>query len=231
VALKNLIYATFPVAVHIPGRWYERNKKSLQLLHCLHSAPQARIRPVDGLSVVTWNSSPDRSLLEMQCEREGLELSVLGRGIEQWENGLKGSLLVEFAKGVQTEFVLAMDAFDVVIQGDLSRCVEELKRQECEVLFGAEIGSFPSDESFESFEEARYVPPWQHLNSGLMVARTSFLADLSLVGGWGKCDQATWRKMHLSLYPKIKLDDHCRCFQNLNCYRRNLDDLFSVSLR
>jgi len=139
---------------------------------------------------------------------------VLGKEIRDWRNGLKGQLLIKFARSSDKEFVVALDAFDIKIQGDLSLCVAELNKMGCGALFGAETNSYPN-ELHSIFESERYRFPFRFLNSGMMIARSNFLTEIE-DQAWGCSDQEVWRDIHRQKWPQISLDDGCNVFQNIN---------------
>ncbi len=213
--LKNLKYGTCPSVVHCPGRSMNENIVSLQFFDYLRSMTKPQIKLPPNLTMVTWNSKTDASILELQCAQIELPLTVLGRGVKQWRNGLKGPLLIEFAKSVKTEFILAMDAHDVAILNNLNNCITAIKEYGCDALFGGEVSSFPSDEQLTIFDNSKYQPPWRYLNSGMMIAKTDFITTLPL-NDWGNSDQKVWRLLQIDLWPKIKIDNYCIAFQNIN---------------
>lgn len=214
--LKNLVYNTFPAVAHMPGRYLPNNACSMDLFKSLKATPEPEVLHPKGLSIVTWNNWKSRSILEEQCERMGLGLTILGGGIEKWVNGMKGPLLIEFARSSNSEFILALDAFDVSIQGELGVCIDEINALGCDALFGGECPSYAQkDETITQFESERYAAPWRYLNSGMMVARREFIAGLPDFV-WDENDQTSWRNLHMEFYPKIRIDDHCKVFQNMN---------------
>jgi len=223
--VRNCVYNTEPFIVHCPGMKYQINKAGRDLLHDLASRSLIIDDP-KRIAIVTWNTE-DSSFLERQCKK----IDVVGRGIKQWQNGLKGPLLFEYARSCEKEFICALDAKDVVIVKNIDGIERILEERHCECVFGAEHFSYPPDKLSKEFEEAKYRKPFCHLNSGMIIAKTKFLRECENINedvdeDWYFCDdQKIWKDIHISEYPRIQIDDGCCVFQNVN-----IPDPKSVSL-
>lgn len=235
MVLKNLVYGTFPSVIHCSGRGNPENPESWKLIQAVASSKPRPIKVPKNLSIVTVNTKPEKLLLQLQCEAAGVHLNVIGNAADWRTSGDKGPAIIQFARKISEEFMLVLDTPDVVIQGDLQECVDEIKRVGCEALVGAELNFWPDGNKFDSeHQEKMYRKPWCYLNSGLIIARREFWVGLNGVD-WGSNDQGTFHVLHRTMWPKIKLDDGCRIFQNINCLATttpsamtDLSKLFSV---
>ena len=229
MAFVNTLYGTYPSVVHFPGAFLDGMSASLNLMKGILKTPRPEFKLPAGLSIVTWNSRSDRSSIERRCGHIGINVCALSAGPPTFHWGMKGSLLVEFAaSGSAPELILAMDAFDTVIQSDVNVCVDELDRLKCDALFGGEACFAFGCEADRMCEEAHYPGPFRYLNAGLMIARTEFIRGLTGVD-WLRNDQAVWHHLHRELYPRIRVDYGCRVFQNVNIHPSAPLDVFRVT--
>jgi hypothetical protein len=221
VILRNTLYGVTPVAVHCPGRGRTHNARPWQLFKSFRERVKPSFTLPDDTSLITWNNGPEMSSdMERQCAEAGVPLTVLGRDGTPWSLVAKYELLRDFALSTDKPMVIAFDSQDVLIQGDLERCVKRLRELECEALFSAERNVFPDDLEMDHeiacFELKHYKRPWVHLNAGMFVARRSFLADLPTMPEEWRIDQRMWRYLQMRLWPMIRADDTCTVFQNIN---------------
>lgn len=192
---------------------------------------RGRFRDVDDLTVVTYNTRAEPSLLERCAAHLGLSrIAVLGRHLRRWQWSDKIELVHHYLESgaCTTQYVLCLDGDDVLIIGDPALALERFREADCDILFGGTRGDWPPSPECAAFEAAaaggsnlRHC----HLNAGGYLARTSGLAPrlralmAAIDGGDDWCraehgfdDQLAWRQLHRRQHPGIRVDVGCRVF-------------------
>ena len=224
--LKNKIHNTNPMLAHAPGdpdysHWWNK----------IYDIRIPRCKPIDHLSIFTWNSknpqpNKDMGIFESCLESAGYEHEVL-RHEGCWNtNRIKIQMTIEHLMKVKTPYVLAADSSDVVILSSLDGIVEKFLDKKCDILFNAEIRFWPYDqmEDVKKFEDSIMSNgPFRYLNAGVWIGKTEGCLDF-----FKKCknhiawephpysEQVCVKKTHVELHPKSMIDWSCSLFQNLN---------------
>lgn len=210
-------------------------------------------RPVE-LDIVLCTTAAEKQYTERMLEYLGIDdFTVLGRQLGRWQHIKKLELIVEhIRRNPRPGLLLHLDAPDVLVTGSLQPAVDRFCSEfDCDLLFGAEKNSAPGSGTtrditaperaflsrIEAFEEARYTPPFRHLNAGCFIGRKEAILELfaeALNGRMGlqltsrlhhgdflyNDDQLVLRELHRNHYPRIRLDHECRVFQNLYATER-----------
>jgi hypothetical protein len=192
---------------------------------------------VDGLTVITYNSRPHKSLLERCIERLGLtELVVLGRGLPDWKLDYKVTLLRDFLAGDgAAEHVLCLDADDVLMLEGPRAIFERYHHAGGGLLFSSTAWNWPWSQACWDFENevgADADPAHRHLNSGGFIGHSDevrrYLAEIDEArrshAPWcsareGFDDQLAWRGLHRRHHPAIRVDMHCSIFVRFDEHR------------
>lgn len=181
--IRNLSTKSNPCIVHAPGpKWNQnlhRDQNPLweKIVGRFFSLPSREVVIPDELTIITFNSSLEESVLERSAKKNGIKLSVLGRGTTQWINTLKISLASDFLDAVRTKFVLILDSNDVIIT-DIPKNI--LSMFESKAVFGAEKVFWPqcgnlTSESEKIQSDLNPDSPYKFLNAGTVLGKTEFL--------------------------------------------------------
>jgi len=154
--IKNRITGTVPVIIHSPGLTFSRryHKRvhakrnplwAYLLKHWEQASPPGQPGPdiSRDLAIITWNTGFGKSLLERSLDRLGVPCTVLGRGHQNWSNPLKMALAREFLETVTTPYVLALDAYDVLVLDHPAQALQRFQEMNCDILFNAAMQFYP----------------------------------------------------------------------------------------
>lgn len=185
----------------------------------------------ENLTILTYNTRPEISLLERCVDRLGLEdLVVLGRGRAGWSWWYKIELVLDFlARGLcTTEHVICLDADDVLIVDDPVRILPAFLAADCDLLFCGTRGDQPPSARCWDFENGAYPsgdPLHRHLNAGCYVGHQDVLRECleEIATGYREraewChhegefdDQLAWRHLHARHFPRLRVDVGCDLF-------------------
>ncbi len=188
------------------------------------------------LTVITYNTGHDQTLLEACCDHVGLrDLVVLGRG-QPWSFELKILPVRDYLlSNPVAENVLCLDAFDVLLFGCPDIILDRYSRSDAKVLFSSTAGNWPFSSEIGAFEEqvgASASPAHRHLNSGAYIGKTSYVLEcleeiadaIGSSAAWcrtsdGFDDQLAWRELHRRRYPDIQIDTTCSVFVRFDEHR------------
>lgn len=192
--LKNRITGTVPVIIHSPGLTFSRryNKTvhakrnplwAYLLKHWEQASPPGQPGPdiSRDLVIISWNTGFGKSLLERSLDRLGVPCTVLGRGHQNWSNPLKMALAREFLETVTTPYVLALDAYDVLVLDHPAKALQRFQQMNCDILFNAAMQFYPDfgkqnpekyiTDTWKRFQKQVGRPPWTFINAGACIAR------------------------------------------------------------
>lgn len=128
------------------------------------------------LSIFTFNTRPRMSILESTCN--GLKIDVLCRGINNFHLNQKLKYAKEYLESINTEYVLFLDAFDIVLLSDPVKLIDACRYDQ--VLFAAEEVCHP--ESFEIQSEQEFIAPtdtpFKFLNSGVYCGKVKNVLEI-----------------------------------------------------
>ena len=232
VKLKNKIYNTYPSILHCPNKTF-RNQFLLEGVRPfwprLISNSAKRLRLPVEIKIITFNNRSHKSLLE-KLDLLGVDYLVLGKNVAYWYNRLKIKLLVENLNEVREEFILVLDADDVLIMSSLEDIIEKFIAFDCEVLFNSEPYPWPLEFFYSDMEKAICKESFCHLNSGCFIGRTEFCRKLyrecftyrdSIVDNHAYSDQIKIKPFYIKMHPQIKIDFSSKIFQILPSYCEN----------
>jgi hypothetical protein len=138
-----------------------------------------------GLSTVLINTSDTPSLLQNVCARLGMrDHVILGSGVSPWRMCKKYLLLRDCLRRIRTEYVLYLDAYDVLLFADPSVLLERFLSYDCKLLFMGESVPYPRafteiDEREREIASREGCPPfYRHLNDGAFIGRTDYLLGI-----------------------------------------------------
>jgi hypothetical protein len=161
-------------------------------------------------------------VLEETLDLQGIPYKLLGNGIKRWTNPHKIMLLKDHLGDVDTEFVLVLDANDVIIIRSLHDLLDKFRRFECQMLYNASSFVYPCETFYSSKEESITNKFFNHLNSGCLIGYTKFVHEVysqayefedNITRTHYYSDQIKIKSIYIKMYPKIKLDTRCEIFQ------------------
>ena len=147
------------------------------------------------LTIVTWSIPEERTILQDNFKRMGIEDSLVIIPITKPFNWLsKIKLMHEYMPYVKTKYVMALDATDVIVstdnRGDLwKNLINVFEDMNCNMVWNAEKNSWPSNtealnlkqalSNIEQFERRLYLEHlgsrYCHLNSGAFIGKTFYV--------------------------------------------------------
>jgi hypothetical protein len=228
--VRNLLTQTTPAVLHCNGNPPEWRPHWPGIVDAFFAEAHQPCDPVPDLTVMTWNSRPDKSLLERCLDARNIPHLVLGKQVTRWRPYVKLFLNAEALARVETEYVMAMDASDVLMVGCPGDVLAAFKAMGCDLLFSSERNSYPKAPFLYEFEKSIGEGPYRHLNSGAWIGRTEacrrFFEECArednsdiLAAHPAKHvvadDQGVTRKTFRRLHPLARLDYHCEIFQSM----------------
>ncbi len=228
--VTNLMTGTNPCVIHRNGNPPEWQTQWQQAVARFFEEEREPSEPAPELTVLTWNSRPTQSVLERCLDRWGASYLTLGKDLPKWRPDMKVYLNAEALMRVESEYVMALDADDVLVISPLRRLVDEFRSFDCDIVFSGEKNSYPEVPYLAEFERSIAESAYCHLNSGAWIGKTEacrrFFQDClrehhhDLVAAHPaphvlRDDQGLTRKTFRRYHPAAKIDYRCRLFQSL----------------
>jgi hypothetical protein len=235
-----------PNIIHAPGiyRWSHLNENPLwePLCEYFFSTKKKHLGLPSDATIVTWNSSDNKAILEQSLDHLGIPHQVIRK--KNWQNFDKILTTREFLNTVNTECIIWLDCFDIIVLNDLSEMVNVFLADNVKMYLNAEKRFWPDVElvedskAFQQKVNSKFST--KYLNTGACIARVDFLKEIldkcikirptvlstinSMTKGkktWGGSDiaeikgddQIIFHMLFKEAYPKMKIDDECRFFQ------------------
>ena len=192
----------------------------------------------ERLHIFTINNNPERGVAVRQMEHFGMDVTLLGKEIKEYDHHFKIPILLEHIPTIDKPYVMFMDADDIFFTTDPTNLVNTFESTlDCSMLCNADGWLFPKmglDDPIRKFQmriakETHPGSPYTFLNSGLWIAETTFLKEVflprlkELREAWvndlpGKpysdVDQALFHYIYQENYPKFKIDVTQTYFQS-----------------
>ena len=164
---------------------------------------------------VTYNTRKKLSNLEILSSRCNLHIVNLAKGLRSFNWRIKFDLVANFAASCNSEYILALDAYDMLIYSDPRNIVDFLSHYGCELLFCNTHYNHPRSKRCGDFERSVSSAKTCHLSAGGYFGRTSVIRELvesvkarsSRTPGKRFDDQMAWRWAHISAFPAMRVDD------------------------
>jgi hypothetical protein len=186
---------------------------------------------IQDTTIVTYSNYAEPTLLERGLAWLGFgDYVVLRTAARPWTQRYKLTLLGDWLAGgaCRTEFLLCLDADDILFVNHPRLALERFRAAACDILFGATGADAPRSPECWEFECSigEYRDPGHaHLNAGGFMGRARFIGDCTrrILDAWradpafcesprGFSDQLGWRRMHRLYYPRVKIDWACSVF-------------------
>jgi len=175
------------------------------LVRALCGPDRGRLRKPANLDILLLHNRSQKTILERSLEYVGIRdyavvAPALPRGV--WRNTYKLPAALRFAKASTSEYILYIDADDAILLGDPARAIASLEASGRDCLFSTtryrDYGFMPDVEPV--FVAEAKQAGWTdsaniHLNSGVFVARRTFLIEfLEAACTFVTDDDASWRE-------------------------------------
>jgi hypothetical protein len=210
----NLIYNTNPTIFHAHGI-----PQKSPLWQRIKDLCNNDVFIPHNLQIVTFNNGSSHCNKDVGSLENSIQnrCTVMGADIKKWNNIHKISLIIDYLKSNQTDYVLSMDSSDVVVFC-LGEIIEKFLLKNCDILFNAEINCWPKD---YSDEKKWFREPFCYLNAGACIGKKESMLKfysecLSFVKVEDYSEQKIVKQNFYKWYPKILIDDNCSIFQTLN---------------
>lgn len=230
MVVTNLVTGTRPAILHRNGNPANWRTAWPQLVKAFFAEARQADPPCPEVTIITWNSRPAKGVLQECLDRRGVPYVTLGTSLTSWRNCYKLYLNADILPRIETPYVMALDADDVLVLQPLHEILATFRTFDCDIVFGAERQSWPDVESIARWERSIAQSDVCHLNSGAWIGRTEACARLfkdALDEDLGEIlaakrtmltmydDQGLTRKAFRRHHPAAQLDYRCRLFQAL----------------
>jgi len=118
---------------------------------------------------------------------------------------------------IKTKWILALDAFDVILRGGIEGMLRYVKENDLDAFFGAEWGHWPH--SCMTSEKERAFHPnslCQYLNSGVILMKRDWIDAKTRSLTEPVSDQPFYKELYVKEFPKVDIDHESRFVLNLN---------------
>lgn len=171
---QNTRHNTYPFFIHCPSRAKLYQKDFLKLKSFFQRCEKNTLTETNtNISIITWNTSNNLSLLEKSLDYFGNQYYSLGRGITKWQYLLKLSLSLDFIKSCNTKYILGIDGYDAVAikKFDSSIAIDVLNQNNTKLIFNKTF--FESWPNISSIYGEDYK--LNYLNAGAWLGETKFV--------------------------------------------------------
>jgi len=228
--MRNVRTNSEPIVYHAPGK-----TRRLQLWGELcRTKFESEAVEVPSYDVITWSTDHQKSVVEKSCESLGASITVLKKDQESWSNIDKVFMTIDFARQSTAEYIIGLDAFDVVLTEHPSHIVERFADFNCELLFNASNGTWPKRckplIECDRFE-AKFKTKYQHLNAGCWIGKREYVIEffekvakvereIIFSTRYRGTEQTSVKLAAFpSEYPRVDIDKECVIFQHMRGYK------------
>ncbi len=223
--IYNHIFKTFPTILHSPG-----DNPLFPRIVDLTLNKSKCIDVCENLSILTWNSSDNVSILERSLDLFGVNPIVLGKGINEWKNTDKIPLTIKALKSIDTKYVMGVDAYDAVFVRKPSVVLDQFLSLNSKMIFNATISPFPDVPSQILLEKELFSDKsiFCHLNAGVWIGEIETVIKfwdmvksveeeaLEIGPDFPFSEQLRVKVAFQKLYPEINVDITCKLFQTIH---------------
>ena len=153
---KNLITTNI---LHFPGEASHIKEYWLTLIE-----EKSSFANVDNLTIITFATDENNSPLINQLKRNNINYINAVDDKSDWVNTKKIGYLLNALEKVETEYVLILDGYDVVIQ-DLNNILDKFKTLNHRIIFNATHNNYPNIE-IDKIPNRESLGDFCYLNAG-----------------------------------------------------------------
>lgn len=249
--VRNIRTGTQPIVLHATGRNGRSGPWALlrqEVIDHLAADPPSPVEAPGTWAAFTWSTfDPGQTCLERCLMAIGAPLAVMripDPGV--WRNILKIGLTVAFLEQTDAEYVVGLDATDVLVLEHPSEVVARFARHfepaGCRLLFNAANFPWPRRRNMPcdaclDFELTAFDDRDRHLNAGCWVARRDYA-----LGFWREVKEMVespeWPHEFRNSeqipvracafpgrYPQLDIDRRCAIFQHMEAGKKALQAL------
>ena len=168
----NTEFKTNPFVVHAQGIAHKQYKWYLALDNVIKETLE--IAKPEDLTIVTFGHGSEKYLLLNQLKKANVEYINLCNFYKEpkWQNVLKIKYLYENIDKIKTKYILQLDSIDCLVADNLPGIVEEFKKMNCKVLFGATKNNHPN----KQLEDGSLIQTeFKFLNAGTMIGEVKYV--------------------------------------------------------
>lgn len=215
MTIKNIKTNTQPLIAHAQGveHFSERWRK-------LCSSDLATSVPKD-VTIVTFAKGTRRFELVRQLQESGVPFINAADGtVNYWVNKFKIKYLLDVIDNIKTEYILCLDAIDVILSSDLSDLIKRFEKLDADIVYNATVVDYPMLKIQEETDG-----PFKYLNAGAFIGRTQsikefykFILDTTYDMSINSRSEQLRVRLAREQYEKkdrIKVDTDCTIFQTL----------------
>lgn len=126
-----------------------------------------------GLEIITSFNLRERAILANQLEKNGVPYINKVKPGCQWNNTMKIKAILEALDEVKSDYVLIMDANDVLISGSLKSLLTKFKTYNRKMIFNATKNNYPNT-IVDIVPDRDSRKEFKYLNAGVCISETKF---------------------------------------------------------
>lgn len=238
---------TYPIVLHATGRNGRTTAWALlkqEVLRELAASPPAPVSLDVTFDLFTWSSLEELTCLERCCQAIETGLMILRIPDPAiWTNVLKVPLTIEFLEASQADYIIGLDALDILLLAHPSEIVQRFRAKfepvGTRLLFNASCFPWPRREGTPAdacmaFEMEKFDETDRHLNAGAWIGEREYALSF-----WREVqallESEDWPHVYRyseqmpvrtaafpDCYPEVDIDRRCRIFQHMEGGKRDL---------
>ena len=176
--IVDKVFRSRPLVIHSP-RSVERNKDFFwdKVVEQLFNSPSQNIGPVQDLTIVTWNTSKSKGILEKSLDHLGIPYRVLGKQFLNWNNLQKITTLCKEIPSISTKFIMGIDSYDAVVIGDPKYIIERFLKTGLKLCYNGAIEHYGLCPTLKIEDKLYPEEQIRHLNGGVFIGYTKFVKE------------------------------------------------------
>ena len=232
--IKNLILNSSPLFAHAQGRVH----RTEEWLDIVRQENLIKKKPSKEITFVTFIQGDIDFCLPIQFEKSNIEYkNLVPKNGEQWVNKNKIKYLSDAIDSIKTEYIVCLDALDILCAEDLSGLVDIFKKFDSDILYNASRINYPPfsklvNKQWVSIEKEYDIQdtdsPYRYLNAGAFIGKTKkvssfykFLKEKEMDKDYQTNDKSEqvrvrYGRKKYEEKERINIDTECVMFQTLN---------------
>jgi radical SAM superfamily enzyme YgiQ (UPF0313 family) len=182
IFVRNRLTGTCPAIIHANG--CKASPLWLNLLDIVRRGGRTTGRIPKDLTVLTWNTKPEMSALELSLQNMNAidRVFVLGCGLEKWDRH-QISLTLGYLDKVTTPYIMGCDAFDAVVIQNPEQILDIFLHcfGTSRLVYAAETNFWPDwynasvKQAEDDTAKRAGAVRWKYLNSGNFIGETEYI--------------------------------------------------------
>jgi hypothetical protein len=217
-----------PGPLRAPGNPIEPEWRQAQQRFFADDATKGAFGDDPGLTLITYNTLSEPSLLERCAQHLGVGVTVLGSGLDDWKWEYKVTLVRDHLRAQDVGgCVICLDGTDTLLLASPETVLARFRATGADVLFCSTSADWPPSDVHRRFEArvaADASPAHRYLNANYIGAVPHVIACLDEIVDGLRCgadwcrtaagfdDQLAWRELHRRHHPSLQVDRQCTIF-------------------